>query len=244
MLLISLYLSNYFSGNLPLAINSGALIFACSAVSMILIYASLLAHELSHAAILNKHNAPMNLIIFFMLGAAAIQEKDPAGPGAEFKAAIAGPLASIVIAAAAYGLANYGSLGEISNQANYAPLIQILGIVYYVNFVIAIFNLIPAFPMDGGRVLRSGLWRLTNDKLKATTISVYLACFIGGLGLLSPLFFGLQTLYIALIGYFIIKAALRALEDLKFEMIIKNPPDGLKHPDENENCPPSRKDSE
>lgn len=242
--LISLYLVNYFSGGLPPSIKSGSLIFACVAISMILIYGSLLAHELAHSAVLSKHNSPVNLIIFFMLGATAIQEKDVNSPGAEFKTAIAGPLASIIIAgaayglsfaAAAYGMSNYNPLGDVSNQAKYAPLLQILGVVYHINFVIAIFNLIPAFPMDGGRVLRAGLWRLTENKIKATAISAYLACFIGGIGMLSPLFFGLRTIFVALIGYFIIKASLRALEDLKFETIIKNPPDGIKRLDRNEN---------
>lgn len=233
--LVSLYLVDYFSGGLPPSIKSGSLIFACVAISMILIYGSLLAHELAHSAVLSKYNSPVNLIIFFMLGAAAIQEKDLNSPDAEFKTAIAGPLASIIIAGAAYGLSNYNPLGDVSSQAKYAPLLQILGVVYHINFVIAIFNLIPAFPMDGGRVLRAGLWHFTGDKMKATAISAYLACFIGGIGMLSPLFFGLRTIFVALIGYFIIKASLRALEDLKFETIIKNPPDGIKRTDKNEN---------
>ncbi|MEK7123825.1 MAG: site-2 protease family protein, partial [Patescibacteria group bacterium] len=145
--------------------------------------------------------------------------------------AIAGPLASVIIAGLAYGLSIFGSAVEILNQTKYIPIFQILGWVYSINLYIAIFNLIPAFPMDGGRILRAGLWHLAKDKSGATRVSAYLALWIGILGLISPIFFGLQMFFIALIGFFIIQTALGTLMQLKIKANLKT----LEKPEQNQN---------
>ncbi len=229
--LLGLFFNNYFTEALPLSAKSPITIFLYTALTMILIYASLLIHEFAHSAVSAKYGAPVNYVVFFAFGAAAITEKDINSAGGEFKMAIAGPLASVIIAGLAYGLSIFGSAVEILNQTKYIPIFQILGWVYSINLYIAIFNLIPAFPMDGGRILRAGLWHLAKDKSGATRVSAYLALWIGILGLISPIFFGLQMFFIALIGFFIIQTALGTLMQLKIKANLKT----LEKPEQNQN---------
>ena len=135
-------------------------------ISALLLFISLLLHELSHSYVAKLNNLPIKGISLFIFGGVAHMEKEPADPGVEFKMAVAGPALSFFLALLflliTNLLKNIGSSPEIVAVTNY---------LFIVNLVIGIFNLIPGFPLDGGRVFRAGLWTITNDLKRATLIA-------------------------------------------------------------------------
>lgn len=135
-------------------------------IAALLLFISLLLHELSHSYVAKLNNLPIKGISLFIFGGVAHMEKEPADPGVEFKMAVAGPALSFFLALLflliTNLLKNIGSSPEIVAVTNY---------LFIVNLVIGIFNLIPGFPLDGGRVFRAGLWTITNDLKRATLIA-------------------------------------------------------------------------
>ena len=132
----------------------------------LILFASVLAHELSHSIVAIRNGLPIRKITLFIFGGVAHMESEPKTPGVEFKMAIAGPLMSIAIAAVA-GLLRFGLLG--GNPTGVAALIT--EYAFFANAVLACFNLVPGFPLDGGRVLRALLWKVTRDYVKSTLVA-------------------------------------------------------------------------
>ncbi|MEP6469609.1 MAG: site-2 protease family protein [Chloroflexota bacterium] len=124
-----------------------------------LFFASVLAHEVSHALVARRFGIEVRDITLFIFGGAATLEGDAKTPGQEALIALAGPFCSLVLGAALLG----GSL--LIDQRHVGEIAGWLGVI---NFSLALFNLIPAFPMDGGRVLRAVLWRVRGDQFAAT----------------------------------------------------------------------------
>jgi Zn-dependent protease/CBS domain-containing protein len=125
----------------------------------VLFFASVLAHELSHALVARRFGIEVRDITLFIFGGAATLEGDAKTPRQEALIALAGPFCSLVLGAALVG----GSL--LIDQRHVGEIAGWLGVI---NFSLALFNLIPAFPMDGGRVLRAVLWRVRGDQFAAT----------------------------------------------------------------------------
>lgn len=135
-------------------------------IAAILLFASLLAHEMSHSLVAIKHQLPIHGITLFIFGGVAQLEKEPTSPSIEFKMAIAGPIMSFSLSFLFYGLTlAFYKLGFPS------PLLAITNYLFMLNLVVGIFNLIPGFPLDGGRVLRSILWAWFKDLRRATAIA-------------------------------------------------------------------------
>jgi Zn-dependent protease/CBS domain-containing protein len=127
---------------------------------------SIVFHELSHSLVARFYGLPMGGITLFMFGGVAEMRSEPKTPRTEFLMAAAGPAASLVLAAAFYLLHGLAQLIGLP--------VPIIGVLYYliiINVVLAIFNLIPAFPMDGGRMFRAALWGWRGDLRKATHIA-------------------------------------------------------------------------
>ncbi len=137
-----------------------------SGAGALILFASVLAHELSHSFVAIRNGLPIKKITLFIFGGVAHMESEPRTPGVEFKMAIAGPIMSICIAAVA-GLVRFGLLG--GNPTGVAALIT--EYAFYANAVLACFNLVPGFPLDGGRVLRALLWKVTRDYVKSTVVA-------------------------------------------------------------------------
>ena len=183
---------------------SGTWHWLLGAVTSFLFFGSVLAHELGHSVLALRNNVPVRKITLFIFGGLAQIEKEPPTPGAEFRIAIAGPLTSLGLAAI------FGSLWLMDQAIPYlaAPSIWLARI----NLILAIFNMIPGFPLDGGRVLRAVIWQWSGSYSQATRIAAsvgQLAAFgFIGFGLIE-MFLGrfIDGLWLVLIGTFLNNAA-------------------------------------
>jgi len=130
------------------------------------LFLSIIVHELSHSLVARKYGLPMKGITLFIFGGVAEMEEEPPSARAEFMMAIAGPLSSILIALVFYGIQAAGKQAGLA-----APVTGVVGYLAMINGILAGFNLLPAFPLDGGRVLRSILWGVKKNLRWATYIS-------------------------------------------------------------------------
>ena len=178
-----------------------------SSIAGVLFYVSLLSHEMGHALVARRLGVQVDGVTLWLLGGVARLSGDVATPGIEARIAIAGPLVSLVLAIL-YGAATF-ALDATSGP----PLVE-AGCAWLAgsNAVLLIFNLIPAFPLDGGRLLRAWLWRLRKDRYHATAGAAWLgricAFSMIGVGLLE-LFIqrSLSGLLLVFLGWFLMTAA-------------------------------------
>jgi Zn-dependent protease/predicted transcriptional regulator len=183
----------------------------------IMFFASLLAHELSHSLVAQRFGIRVPRITLFLFGGVAEIESEAETPQAEFTIAIAGPLMSLALGVLFSTLASF-SMDEATRAllledpqaaiASLSPAVTACLWLGSVNVVLAIFNMIPGFPLDGGRVFRAVIWRVTGDHLLASRISSttgrWFGWFIMGLGLWNLLAFkNLGGLWLILIGWFL-----------------------------------------
>jgi len=164
----------------------------------LLLFVSVALHELSHSFIAMRYGQSIVSITLFIFGGVAQMKGEPDHPMAEFKMAIAGPLSSFLLSGIFFVFYNM-----VTGQVEKA-LFQYLS---YINLVVAVFNLIPGFPMDGGRVVRAYLWKKTNDfyyaTRKASNYGQKIALFFITFGLFS-IFVGFPGgLWLMLIGWFL-----------------------------------------
>jgi Zn-dependent protease len=129
------------------------------------LFASIILHELAHAVMAKRFGLPIGGITLFIFGGVAELRQEPQTPRSEFWVAIVGPVASIAIA----GLCFAAGLG--AGTAGLEPLTAVLAFLAVTNTVLALFNLVPAFPLDGGRILRSIIWWRTGNLRRATRIA-------------------------------------------------------------------------
>ena len=127
------------------------------------LFGSLLVHELAHAFVARRHGIPIKNITLFIFGGVAQLEKEPPSPKAECFMALAGPLASFALSGACYLALEAGYVANLPLAA-----LGVFGYLAFVNSLLGGFNLIPAFPLDGGRALRAGLWHWMKDLRRAT----------------------------------------------------------------------------
>lgn len=212
---------------------STALAWATALAAAILFFCSVLLHELSHALVGRAHGVTIRRITLFMFGGMAHMENEPPSPRAEFFMAIVGPLTSLVIGiccvwivAIAAGPLDIDLEQPQAALSQLGPLATLLAWLGPVNIFLGIFNLVPGFPMDGGRVLRALLWALTGDLQKATRAAsrvgqgfAFLLMATGlmmVLGLRMPVLGGglVNGLWLALIGWFLNNAAIMSYRQL------------------------------
>jgi len=167
------------------------------------------AHELAHSLVGRVNGIPIKSITLFIFGGIAHMTKEATHPGAEFKMAAAGPACSLVIR----GLF---ALLFLFTQGRIEPIAAMAYWLAYINWALAVFNLIPGFPLDGGRVFRSLLWRFTGNYRRSTLIATQVGRSVGYLFILGGILiiflhpFGLDWfsgLWLAFIGWFLENAA-------------------------------------
>jgi len=163
-------------------------------VAAVLMFLSVLLHELGHSYVAQRFRIPIERITLFLFGGVARIRKEPPHPRAEFLIAIAGPLVSFALAAICLALLSLADF--VSSEVQPRGLIVLGLVLAQVNMTLGLFNLIPGYPLDGGRVLRAGLWAWSRDFDRATVQAA--SCGIG-FGLLLA-FFGLLVMSWSLAG--------------------------------------------
>jgi Zn-dependent protease len=176
-------------------------------IAALFLFGSVLVHELMHALTAQSLRVPIAGITLFALGGVSEMKQEPPSPSAEFLIAIVGPLASIALAGF-FWLVWQGLAREAPDPSFAAIALYLMGL----NAVVAVFNLLPAFPLDGGRVLRSIIWGITKDLKKATYVATrvglvfaYILIIFGAVSLFAGA--GFQGIWMALIGFFLLQGA-------------------------------------
>ena len=147
--------------------------FILGAVSAVLLFVCVLLHELSHSYVAQKSGIPVPTIKLFIFGGVAQISEEPRSPRMEFNIAVAGPICSLILAVIFWTLTN----STLFSQST--PFVAMFDYLAFVNLVLVIFNLIPGFPLDGGRILRAYLWGRWNNIKKATFVVSRIGSFFG-----------------------------------------------------------------
>lgn len=207
--------------------------FVVAVIAALLFFASVLAHELAHSVVARSQGIQVRNITLFLFGGVSNFEREPHSAKVEFLSAIVGPLTSFVLGVIFFALGGLlaGRLGEFADRpaeaiARLGPAATLLLWLGPINILVGLFNLIPGFPLDGGRVLRSILWAITKDLRKATRWAAGVGQAVAwtfivmgismAFGFRVP-FFGtglIAGLWLAFIGWFLNNAASMSYQQL------------------------------
>ena len=179
--------------------------YAVGIATSLLFFASILLHELAHSFVALAKGIPVRSITLFVFGGVAQIGREPDRPLTEFQIAIAGPVASALLSV------GFGVIAYLGGE-QFERLAALAGWLSSINLMLALFNLVPGFPLDGGRIFRAALWHMTGSLTKATRIAAGSGQAIG----YAFIFFGIWTafagnwfsgLWLAFIGWFLMNAA-------------------------------------
>ncbi len=188
-------------------------------ISALLLFACVLVHELTHALVSQAHGLTVKNITLFIFGGVANIEEGVKRPGIEFQIAAVGPIASLLLAAVTFLLA-------LPLRGSNSSAEAILDYLAVSNLVLGVFNLIPGFPLDGGRVLRSIIWKVTGNLQKSTRIasyvgqaSAYVFILLGIIEFFTGNFFnGLWTVFV---GWFLLNASQTANTQVELQSTLQ-----------------------
>jgi len=164
--------------------------YIVAAAFVLLLYVSVLVHELAHCVVARGFGLPVRRVLLYPLGGYSEIEQEPASPGREALISAAGPVVSLAIAGIGYliAMAIPPGLGH-----------QLVAQLFFANFVVGIFNLLPGLPLDGGRIFRAGVWKITGRQVAATMTAAWagrvLAIILAGLALAGVRSSGWLNLY-------------------------------------------------
>jgi len=206
----------YFPSVLP-GLNKG-LLALITVITVIFVFISVLIHEMSHSLVARRKGTSVEKITLFLFGGMAQIEKEPETPYSELIMAIAGPAASFVVAAI------FGVIWFFTK--NIALVREPVGYLAIVNIVLGVFNILPGYPLDGGRVLRAIIWKTTGNLERATFIASTVGRVIGFVIIAAGIFFifmgnFLNGIWLAFMGWFIQSSAQTGYRQLIFETSIK-----------------------
>ena len=175
----------------------------------LMLFSSVLAHELGHSFAAMRQNIGVNSITLFLFGGLAALEKESDDPGGAFKVAIAGPVVSLTLFLVLFAT---GRLFGLSG-----PIGAIVSLLAYINLALGVFNLLPGLPLDGGNVLKSAVWKLTGDPFKGVTFASragqaigWIAIGVGAAGVAGISSFG--NVWTLLVGWFLLSNANRSAQ--------------------------------
>jgi Zn-dependent protease/CBS domain-containing protein len=223
---------------------SPGLNWALGIIAAILFFASVLAHELAHSLVAVSHGLPVRRITMFLFGGVSNITKEPTSPGVEFIMAIVGPLTSIALGGLflAIGLLSGGInlLAALRNPvltaSHLSPIATMLFWLGPINIILGLFNLIPGFPLDGGRVLRSILWGISQNLRLATRWASWIGQFVAWIFIITgiAMVFGLSLplfgtgfvsgLWMAFIGWFLNNAAVQSYQQVVIQDVLEGIP--------------------
>lgn len=176
-------------------------------IAALFLFGSVLVHELMHAFMAQRLQVPIAGITLFALGGVSEMKQEPPKPSAEFLIAVVGPLASFALAGLFWII--WRAMHSGGSEASFTAIaLYLVGL----NLVVAVFNLLPAFPLDGGRILRAAIWGITKNLKRATYLATrigqgfaYLLIIFGAFSLFAGA--GFQGVWMALIGFFLLQGA-------------------------------------
>jgi Zn-dependent protease/CBS domain-containing protein len=216
-LLITYSLYVQFSATFRRITTGQAVVLAIMAA--VLFFGSVLTHELAHAVVSVARGIRVQDITLFLFGGATRAKVESRGPADEFLIAVVGPLTSLALAAAFWAVS---ALDGVLSR----PVAGAFGYLAWVNLILALFNLVPGFPLDGGRILRSAIWRATGSLPRATRIASIGGQVVGWL-LVAGGVFSLVSgslgggIWLAFIGWFLVQAARSSYEDIQTRLILQ-----------------------
>ena len=223
LFLIIWNLSDYYKDAAP-----GSNAFVLAVLSALLFFLSILLHELGHAWVAIRNGIPILGIDLWMFGGVATLGRESTSPGVEFRIAAAGPLVTLVIAGLCFALGSaISSSSDVLHSSQFESNVNgsataVLGYLTSINVLLLAFNLIPAFPLDGGRIARAIAWKVTGDRNRATRFAAMLGR-LGGYGMIAfgaYLFLARDSqvsgLWLAFIGFFLASAARSAEQSAEF----------------------------
>ncbi|HKE05248.1 MAG TPA: site-2 protease family protein [Blastocatellia bacterium] len=212
-------------------------------VAATLFFASILLHELSHSIVAKAYGLPVRRITLFLFGGVSNIEREPPTPKIEFLMAVVGPITSILLgliflAMATFLIARSGApLSDASaTVSRFGPVTTLLAWLGPINILLGLFNLIPGFPLDGGRILRSILWSATKDLRKATAWATGAGRAVGWLFIISgvAMAFGAQLplfgtglvggIWLIFIGWFLNSAAVNSYQQAIVRDLLEDVP--------------------
>lgn len=190
-----------------------------SVLAALLLFVSVLLHELAHSLVARARGLPVKNITLFIFGGVSNIEQEPKSPGVEFQMALVGPLTSLLIGGLAYLLL-------VVTRGGTSPAAAILEYLMVSNLLLGVFNLVPGFPLDGGRVLRSIIWKISGSVRTATRVATVTGQVIAYLFIMAGiwLIFGgalLNGLWIGFIGWFLLNGAQSASSQAMLETMFK-----------------------
>ena len=218
---------------------SAAMVWSVALIAAALFFVSILAHEMAHALVGRARGVPIDAITLFLFGGVARMSGEPKSPGAELLIAAVGPLTSLVIGVVciAAGMAISTEPSEnLRWLAGLSPAASVLLWLGSTNLLLAFFNMLPGFPLDGGRVLRAALWKATGDLKRATFGAslvgrgvAFVLIFLGvmtAFGVRVPFLGGgfIQGLWLVLIGWFLDSAAVNSYQQTVITQLLADVP--------------------
>jgi Zn-dependent protease len=203
--------------------SSDAVAYVTTVVSVLLLFASLIVHELGHALVARRQGIEVKRIDLFLFGGLTQMSRDAASPAEDFKIAVAGPLATVgvIVVCLALDVAIVGAHRlthaiVLDSDIKITPVLLSLSWLLPMNVLLLFFNIVPAFPLDGGRIARSIVWRLTGDKTRGTRVAARLgqgfAVILAGIGVWLLLAYGsFSGLWLVAISFLLGQSARGAL---------------------------------
>jgi Zn-dependent protease len=220
LFLLIFWLSTPFKETLH---SSDAVAYLTTVVSVLLLFVSLIIHEFGHALVARRQGIEVKRIDLFLFGGLTHMSRDAASPGEEFKIAVAGPLATLAVILVCLGL-DIAIVGPhrlthaivLDNDIQITPVLLSLSWLLPMNVLVFLFNIVPAFPLDGGRIARAAVWRATGEKRRGTQFAARLgqgfAILLAGIGIWLLLAYGsFSGLWLAAISFLLYQSARGAL---------------------------------
>ena len=206
-------------------------VYLVAVVAAASFFASIVLHELGHALAARREGIAVDGIDLFLFGGVMKMSRDTDSPGAEFRVAAAGPLVTLVLMAIASGAAiviagvdSFRDAASLSASADASPAEVVISLLVSMNLMLLVFNLVPAFPLDGGRIARAAAWKLTGDRHRATRFAARIGVGFGwllialGLGLFVLLGSdaAINAIWLAALGWLLASAARATLAQTAF----------------------------
>lgn len=178
-------------------------------------FASIIFHEFWHSFVARRYGLPMKGITLFIFGGVAEMGDEPPNAKTEFMMAIAGPLSSVFL-----GFGFYGINMLIPRSDTLLPMRGVIGYLAYINLILAAFNLLPAFPLDGGRVFRSVLWKWTDNIRWATKVASWTGSAFGTVLMILGIFSVFQGSFIGGIWFFVIGMFVKNAAQMSYQQVL------------------------